>query len=119
MFPPEPDGGFILDDWQANTSPFEKNEVDRGLPWEDVEASRRNRRLQKQHRLPERLSDGLATYFAEARTCPKCQTPSDALSWFYFRSPKETWAAQCGVEGWMAVCDRCHIQVNFFVEAVS
>jgi hypothetical protein len=113
--PLEPDGGFILDDWSVNTDFLQQNEIDRGYPWEDVEASRRNRRLQKRHRLPEEIG----SYFAETTACPKCHAPSETLSWFYFRSPKETWAMACGVAGWMAVCDRCHIQVNFFTEAVS
>jgi hypothetical protein len=107
--------GFILDDWEVNTSPFSKNEVDSDLPWGDVEASRRNRWLQKNRRLPR----GIRSHFAEARPCPQCQSPAEALSWFYFRSPKETWAQECGVAGWMAVCDRCRVQVNFFIEAVS
>lgn len=107
--------GFILDDWSANTDFLQKNEMELEYPWEDVDASRRNRRLQKNHRLPE----GIRTHFAYARPCPKCQTPSEALSWFYFRSPKETWPLDCGVAGWMAVCDRCRVQVNFFIEAVS
>jgi hypothetical protein len=111
--------GFVLDDWSVNTDFLAKNEMDRELPWEDVEASRRNRRLQKRHRTSERLSEELATHFAEARSCPKCQTPAESLSWFYFSSPKETWPMQCGVAGWMAVCDHCHIQVNFFDEVMS
>jgi hypothetical protein len=115
MYPLQPDGGFILDDWSVNTSPSCKNEIERGLPWDDVEASRRNRRLQKNHRLPE----GIGTHFAEARPCPQCQSPANALSWFYFRSPKETWERECGVAGWMAVCDRCRVQVNFFIEAIN
>jgi len=117
--PLEPNGGFILGDWSVNADCFSKNEADRELPWEDVEAARRNTRLQKRHRLPKRLSEGLATHFAEVRPCPKCETPPEALGWFYFRSAKETWAMECGVAGWMAVCDDCRIQVNFFVEAVS
>jgi hypothetical protein len=107
--------GFILDDWSVNTSPFQKNEMDHEYPWEDVEASRRNRRLQKTHRLPE----GIRSHFAEARPCPQCQSPADALSWFYFRSPKETWEQECGVAGWIAVCDRCRVQVNFFIAAMN
>jgi hypothetical protein len=50
---------------------------------------------------------------------PKCGAAPDALSWFYFRSPKETWTMLCGVAGWMAVCDRCRLQVNFFGEVIS
>jgi hypothetical protein len=93
--------------------------MDQEYPWDDVEASRRNRRLQKRHRLQKRLSDGLGEHFVEAKPCPKCQTGPSELSWFYFRSPKETWPMECGVEGWMSVCDKCHLQVNFFSEAMS
>ena len=96
-----------------NTNPDMSSE--QSLPWEDVEASRRNRLLQAKHPVVE----GKRRYLAEAKPCPSCQTAPDALSWFYFRSPKETWPAECGVEGWMAICDRCHTQVNFFIEAVS
>ncbi|MFL6520168.1 MAG: hypothetical protein ACJ8NS_08105 [Chthoniobacterales bacterium] len=117
--PLQSDGGYILDDWQAYYSPFQENAMDQKYPWEDVEASRRNRRLQRRHRLAERLDDGLATYFGYARPCPKCGLTPDKLSWFYFRSPKETWENECGVAGWMAVCDPCHIQVNFFDEVIS
>jgi hypothetical protein len=102
----------------GDISPFQKNEMDQEYPWEDVEASRRNRRLQKRHRLKERLAD-VATHFAYARPCPKCGAASEKLSWFYFESPKETWAMECGVAGWMTVCDPCHIQVNFFDDVIS
>lgn len=111
--------GFVMDDWSVNTSPFQKNDMDHEYPWEDVEASRRDLRLQRKHRVSERLAGGLAAHFAEARPCPKCGTASEALSWFYFRSPKETWAMECGVAGWIAVCNRCHLQVNFFIEVLS
>jgi len=114
-FPLQPDGGFILDDWSVNTSPFQKNEMEQEYPWEDVEASRRNRRLQKRHRLP----DCIQTHFSGTRSCPKCGATPDALTWFYFRSPKETWPMLCGVAGWMAICDRCQVQVNFFSEVMS
>ena len=114
-YPLQPDRGFILDDWSVNTSPFSKNEVGRDLPWADVEASRQNRRLQKRHPVPE----GIGSHFAYARPCPNCESQADTLAWFYFRSPKETWAMECGVAGWMAVCDRCHLPANFFLEAMS
>lgn len=109
------DRGFTLDDWSANTSPFQKNEMGLQLPWEDVKASRRNRRLQKRHPLP----IDLVSHFAYARECSKCQASPNKLTWFYFRSPKETWATECGVAGWMAVCDDCRLQVNFFTDSIS
>jgi hypothetical protein len=94
----QPDGGFILDDWSVNTSPFQKNDMDHEYPWEEVEVSRRNRRLQKRHPLPE----GIQTDFSNAKPCPKCGASPDALTWFYFRSPKETWADgvwRCRLDG--------------------
>ncbi len=111
--------GFVLDDWSVEISPLQKNEMDHEYPWEDVEASRRNRRLQKRHRVKERVADGLPRHFAYARPCPKCGAAKEKLSWFYFRSPKETWENLCGIEGWMGVCDPCHMQVNFFSEVMS
>ena len=98
--------------WRVNCK---KNKMNHEYPWEDVEASRRNRRLQKRHQLPE----GIETHFSDAGPCPKCQTPPDALSWFYFESPKETWKMLCGTAGWMVVCDRCKKQVGYFEEVIS
>lgn len=92
--------GFILDDWEVNTDFLQKNEVDRDLPWNDVEASRRNQRLQNNHRLPR----GIRSHFAEAKPCPNCGSQADTLTWCYFRSPKETWAKSVSwLVGWPSV----------------
>ena len=104
--------GFVLDDSLANCDVLGSNET---VPWPDVKAARRNRRLQGKH-APE---EGKSRYLAEAAPCPNCKTPADGLSWFYFESPKETWPAECGCAGWMVVCDQCRIQVHFFIEVVS
>jgi hypothetical protein len=89
--------------------------MDQEYPWKDVEASRRNRRLQAKHP----LTEGKNQYLASAKACPRCETVPESLNWFYFSSPKETWPQLCGVAGWIAVCDRCHLQVNFFDEVMS
>ena len=85
------------------------------LPWGDVEASRRNQRLQQRHP-PAR---GQAVHRSEAVPCPQCGTPALELNWFYFRSPPATWRGECGCEGWLVICDRCQAQVSFFCEAMS
>jgi hypothetical protein len=85
------------------------------FPWEDVEGSRRNRRLQAKHP----VSEGRSRYLAEAKACPNCRADPDAVSWFYFESPKWTWENLCGSAGWMVVCDACKRQVDFFEEAMS
>ena len=85
------------------------------LPWEDVEASRSNRWLQRKHPVAHRKEKYLNT----ALGCPGCQTPPDELSWFYFESPRGTWKMLCGCAGWMVVCDKCHQQTSYFEEMMS
>ena len=84
-------------------------------PWEDVEASRGNARLQARHS----RAEGWNAHGLNAIPCPKCDATPDRLSWFYFSSPEETWKMLCGCEGWITVCDACHWQVEFFVDCVS
>jgi hypothetical protein len=105
------DHGFVLDDSLADHGLVTGD----GMPWEDVQASRRNRYLQGKHP----VTEGKNRYLEEATPCPKCQALPSEVIWFYFHSPKETWPALCGVAGWMAVCDRCHVQVNFFSETMN
>jgi hypothetical protein len=111
----EMDGGWVLDDRMLDEPLFPKNQSESHLPWEDVEASRRNRRLQRKHPIDE----GQHQYMSHTKPCPKCQTPPEALTWFYFESPKETWPMQCGTAGWLVVCDRCREQVGYFSEVMS
>ncbi|HMJ90555.1 MAG TPA: hypothetical protein VK530_12120 [Candidatus Acidoferrum sp.] len=85
------------------------------LPWEDVDASRRNHRLQRRHSVAEAKD----RYLPHANRCPACKTLSEALKWVYFSSPKETSPALCGCAGWVVVCDDCRIQVDFFIEIMS
>ena len=66
------------------------------LPWVDVEASRRNQRLQERHP-PAR---GQAVHRGEAVPCPQCGTPALELSWFYFHSPAPGGANAAAKAGW-------------------
>jgi hypothetical protein len=86
-----------------------------GYPWPDVEEARDNVRLQRGHPIEE----GYRNYLAAAKPCPQCQAAPEQLSWFYFSSPSATWKDLCGTSGWMTVCDRCHLQVNYFMEVMS
>jgi hypothetical protein len=85
------------------------------FPWEDVEASRRNTRLQQKHP----VTDGKEKYLSAASACPGCQTPPDELTWFYFESPRKTWEMLCGTAGWMVVCDNCHRLISYFEELIN
>jgi hypothetical protein len=89
---------------------------DDGMPWEEVDAARADARLQRRHgkRSARRL------YESSAERCPQCGAPAAEHAWFYFQSSVETWRSlHCGRAGWMTVCDTCHRQVNFFLEAMS
>ena len=59
------------------------DEDDDQFPWEDVEAARKNQRLQREHP----LAEGQQIYAAKAKACPQCHTAAGQLSWFYFDSP--------------------------------
>ena len=88
---------------------------DDSFPWEDVEASRTNQRLQREHP----AAEARQRYAATAKPCPRCQTGADKLTWFYFESPAWTWEHLCGRAGWLTVCDPCHAQVDFFLEVMN
>ena len=45
--------------------------------------------------------------------CPHCGTPSKNLRWIWFKSPSETWDNLLGQAGYLSLCDKCHIQVDF------
>ena len=70
------------------------------FPWEDIEASRKNKGLQQKHPLAEAL-----LYRAAAKGCPSCGAASGELAWIYFESPPWTWEALCGRAVWITVCD--------------
>ncbi len=86
-----------------------------GFPWADVDASRCDEGLQREHC----LTDAQVSYLAHAKCCRECGTNPEKLAWFYFESPSCTWESECGRAGWMIVCDRCHLQVDFFLEIMS
>ena len=85
------------------------------FPWEDIEAARKNHVLQRQHP----ASIARQRYSLPAKACPQCETTAEHLDWFYFQSPAETWDAHCGQAGWMTVCDKCRLQVDFILEFVA
>ena len=85
------------------------------FPWQDLEASRRNKRLQQKYP----ADAARRQYLARANQCLKCGRQPDQLAWFYFRSPNSTWETECGTAGWMLVCDRCNRQVDYFAEVIS
>jgi len=85
------------------------------FPWEHVQAARNDDRLQRRHS----TAKAKEHYAASAKHCPQCNAAPDALQWFYFQSPAETWKMLCGRAGWITVCDKCQRQVNFFLEVMN
>ena len=97
------------------------------FPWADVEASADDQQLQRsqashaQGEAPAILQapaihDDLR---ARARSCPGCNTSPADLAWVYFSSPEWTWRQLCGRAGWLVVCTRCHLQVDFFLHLMN
>ena len=91
------------------------DDADGFFPWEDVDASRQNKALQRRHVKKRARED----YANQRGSCPSCGASPDQLAWFYFESPAWSWEHLCGRAGWMTVCDRCRRQVNYFEEVMS
>jgi hypothetical protein len=77
------------------------------FPWDDVDACR-GRAVTPP---PEQVQS--------ARSCPECGAEPGALTWIHFRSPAWTWEQLCGREGWLSVCDRCRMQIDFCLEVMN
>lgn len=58
-------------------------------------------------------------YSAEARPCPKCGAEPRALRWIAYSTPESMWRNLCGRAGWMTLCNRCRLQIDFFVELLN
>ena len=86
------------------------------FPWEDIIACRRRKRSPHTKTTEDQVRE-----YPEVRkaTCSECGNGIDDLEVFYFKSTNETWASQCGIAGWMAVCIDCQKQIWFSWEIMS
>jgi hypothetical protein len=96
------------------------------FPWVHVEACRQTPEasLSSKESSPKELFPQLPArdrdyYLPSAIACPRCSASASELSWIYFVSPKLTWEKLCGRAGWLTVCDKCRIQVQFFMELLN
>jgi hypothetical protein len=87
------------------------SEPEEFFPWEHVDAARSDASLQAEYPVHQAQKQ----FLQHARACPRCATPPQFLSWFFFSSPPSTWQHLCGRAGWMTCCDWCHCQVDFFL----
>lgn len=55
-------------------------------------------------------------FLQQALPCPLCKTPPEQLSWVFLVIPQ--WACKNldEQEGWVTICDRCRLQIDFFVQ---
>lgn len=90
----------------------EEDPVDQYFPWEVVEQSLRDPLL-------ERYQGVKQEYLVEARSCPKCEAPPEELRWIYVREAPDPLGVTQSREGYLLVCDKCRIQVDFFWERRS
>lgn len=52
----------------------------------------------------------------EAKPCPSCGSPPKRLFWVCVTSPEADWDAGTGKVGFLTICERCHLQVDFLVD---
>jgi hypothetical protein len=54
-------------------------------------------------------------FLEQAMPCPLCKTPPEQLSWVYMVIPQWACKDTDQNEGWVTICDRCKIQIDFFL----
>ena len=52
------------------------------------------------------------------KPCPLCNeektdSAKENIFWVYFKSPRSTWKNLCGREGYLSICSKHKIQVDF------
>lgn len=113
--------------WDEFKNRLRLDAIRRGFfPWEDVAVCR----AKKQAGTEETLPDAPA-YFRvaahgpidarreQAEPCPSCGASFENLAHVYFVSPDWTWQKLCGRAGWLNICDKCKVQVQFFREVMN
>lgn len=51
-----------------------------------------------------------------AKPCPSCGRPPKELFWFSISSAEADWDAGIGQVGFLTLCEKCKLQVNFLVD---
>jgi hypothetical protein len=69
-----------------------------------------------QNRLPS-VEEAKRRFHWRALSCPLCKAPPEQLSWIYLVIPP--WAGKDAEEkeGWVTICDRCKLQIDFFAKS--
>lgn len=60
------------------------------------------------------VEDAKERFLMQTLPCPVCETPPEQLSWIYLVISPWTSKEAEGKEGWVTICDRCKLQINFF-----
>lgn len=75
------------------------------FPWEIVDAAKNNEIFQIR----------FISMFGNPSgrlSCPVCNQPPERLLWLGVRSSDESWDSLAGIEGWLSICEVCHLQVE-------
>lgn len=69
----------------------------------------------RRHGVPS-VEEAKEKFIQYAQPCPLCKTPPEQLSWASMVIPQ--WACKDAEqnEGWVTICNRCKIQIDFFVQ---
>jgi hypothetical protein len=55
-------------------------------------------------------------FLAQAQPCPQCACEASKLFWFSVSDPEAAWEAGAGRVGFLTLCERCKLQVDFFID---
>lgn len=55
-------------------------------------------------------------FLSQARSCPTCGTAPSDLFWLAMEDADDAWDAGNGRAGWLTICERRKLQVDFIVD---
>lgn len=55
-------------------------------------------------------------FLNQAKPCPGCRASPQELFWFCVTDPEAAWDAGTGRVGFLTLCKKCKLQVDFFVD---
>lgn len=70
----------------------------------------------KHYRGQQSVEEAKKKYLEQATPCPFCRRQAEQLSWTYLVLPKWAWETLGEKAGWITVCNRCGLQIDFFAD---
>lgn len=63
--------------------------------------------------------EAIERFAPRAQPCPRCGAQPRELRWIPYSTSPETWQQLTGRAGWVSLCDKCQLQIDFHIEVLN